>query len=196
MKVFAQTSKYADPAGYAMKSQDEPAQSFAQGQVAANFNWDFEDTTNISNPEKSKIVGKSGLAIMPGIGANRSGSSNGWEGYGINVNSDNKDLAAAWVEFTLREDNQLAFYKTLGFQSSRRSLLSDPDFQGKRGTPILAEQFNHPVQRFGFGASAAVNEIFDVVLHKVKDGTQTPEDAIAELATKVQATVDEWNSTH
>src|SRR4029079_2801826 len=89
MKVFAQTGKYADPAGYAMKSQDEPAQSFAQRQVAANFNWDFEDTTNISNPEKSKIVGKSGLAIMPGIGANSSGAPNGWEGYALHTKHSN-----------------------------------------------------------------------------------------------------------
>ena len=57
------------------------------------------------DPTQSQIVGKAATGIVPGIKL-RSASINGFEGYTVNKFSTNKELATAWVEFTVSPDVQ------------------------------------------------------------------------------------------
>ncbi len=192
LETLVRIFTYADPGGYTITSQVETGQRFAQGETMVNFNWDNADKQIMQDATKSTFVGKIGIGIIPGIGGNRSGSINGWEGYGINTYSENQALAAAFLEFVLSRDQQLEFEQTIGVGTSQKSYLADPAFNTSRAVAARSEQLQYPIGRYGAGFATQVNELFDVELNKMRTDGETAEQALANLTESVQQAIDQY----
>ena len=194
MNTLVKIFKYADPGGYTIPAQTQTGMRFVQGDTMVNFNWDNALPQIFNDPKQSKFVGQVGVSIIPGIGGNTSGSINGWEGYGINTYSNNKDLAAAFINFILSKPEQLAFSQQLGVGTSQKSYLADPTFATNQGLVVRGQQLQYPIGRFGAGFATPVAQLFDAELAKLRKGQETAQQALDALTTSVQQAIDSYNS--
>ena len=130
---------------------------------------------------------------MPGIGGNKSGSMDGWDGLAVSRFSKNQDVAAAYAEWWTSIDTQTAIVKAFGTIPTRKSLITSAA-AGTAGEALKAagEQYNYPVNRFPSPFYTPVAEVFDTVLHDLANGKINSQAAMDQLTSKAQAKIDEY----
>jgi multiple sugar transport system substrate-binding protein len=184
-------AKVADPSGVTVSSSIEQGKIFRTGNMAHYFAFPnhfalAQDST------QSQIVGKAATGIVPGIKL-RSASINGFEGYAVNKYSTNKELATAWIEFTVTPDVQKLVALKWGRPPALQSVFDDPEV-GKVAPQFAAvkEQGKYPAARYGspfyFDLGTVVNEW---TLRVIK-GEKEPKEAVAAIQKDGQKVIDDY----
>jgi len=120
---------------------------FAQGRAVFHRNWPY--AWEIANdPQRSRVVGKVGMAVLPAFPGGESVSTlGGWQ-LGISRFSRKPDLAWKFVSFMTSPEMQKRIALYAGRAPARRALYRDPDVLKKR--PEFESQFEtfvHAVPR-------------------------------------------------
>jgi len=185
------TSKIADPSGITVSSSIEQGKIFRGGNMGHYFAFPNHFAL-AQDPTQSQIVGKAATGIVPGIKL-RSASINGFEGYAVNKFSTNKELAAAWVEFTVSPEVQKLVALKWGRPPALQSVFDDPEV-GKAAPQFAAvkEQGKYPAARYGspfyFDLGSVVN---DWTLRVIK-GEKDPKEAVATIQKDGQKVIDDY----
>lgn len=172
------------PAGIPSYGFGEMSNAFLQGQAAM-----YLDTIaiagQVSDPVKSKVVGKVSYALHPkGV---RASSQTGGFGMAIPKNAKNKEAAFLFIEWLTNKANDKRVAK-LGGNATRMSTLSDVDLV--RQYPeyvVLREQLKYadPDWRPIIPEWSEINDqILGVGLSQVLIGKKTAEEALGEMAAK------------
>ncbi|MFL6694692.1 MAG: extracellular solute-binding protein, partial [Ramlibacter sp.] len=184
-------SKVADPSGITIASSIEQGKVFRGGNMGHYFAFPNHFAL-AQDPTQSQIVGKAATGIVPGIKL-RSASINGFEGYTVNKFSTNKELATAWVEFTVSPDVQKIVALKWGRPPSLQSVFDDPEVA--KAAPQFAavkEQGKYPAFRYGspyyFDLGSVVN---DWTLRVIK-GEKEPQEAITAIQKDGQKVIDDY----
>lgn len=185
------TSKVADPAGITVSSSIEQGKIFRAGNMGHYFAFPNHFAL-AQDATQSQIVGKAATGIVPGIKL-RSASINGFEGYAVNKFSTNKELAAAWVEFTVTPEVQKLVALKWGRPPALQSIFDDAEVA--KVAPQFAavkEQGKYPAARYGspyyFDLGSVVNEW---TLRVIK-GEKDPKEAVAAIQKEGQKVIDDY----
>jgi ABC-type glycerol-3-phosphate transport system substrate-binding protein len=138
---------------------------------------------------KSKVAGNVGWAIIPGIAGNRSGTIDGWEGYGVSAYAQHPDLAVAYLNYLIGRDQQAKLAKATGLVPVLKSMLLDPALKTPNSA-VTAEQYKYQTNRWGAGFYSDVADVFDPVLHQLARGEITPQAALDAVTKNAQAKID------
>jgi multiple sugar transport system substrate-binding protein len=189
------TYEVMDPAGWGIGTNEEAHIAYAQGLCAMQIDPGRYHGLYNENPEKSKIVGRTKLGLVPGINL-QSGSSGANIGYGINRFSENKEAGLAYLKYF----SSLEAQRDMGLNTTqlpvRMSVLADPEVQSMNPTAaITSEQANFPASRFGSPVYFDVAAVFDEQIQNMKNGDISPQEALEMAAADSQALLDEfWQS--
>ena len=83
----------------------------------------------ILDPEKSKVVGKTGFAVVPFKGAGGLFTPGACQGYGIPVASQNKEAAWLFMQWALSSETMRKIAQETTFNApTRDSVFTDPEF--------------------------------------------------------------------
>jgi multiple sugar transport system substrate-binding protein len=193
MQTFYQfmfVKKYADPASWVLPDQFVTGDRFAAGTLPTAFLFDLQWTT-MEDATKSKVVGKVGWSIIPGIGGHRSGTINGWEGYAVSNFAKSPDLAVAYLEYLVSADAQVKLAKLTGLVPVLKSVLTDPSYKTPTSA-VTAEQYQYSTNRWGAGYYSDVADASDPILHQLARGEITPQAALDAFAKSAQAKIDAY----
>ncbi len=175
------------PEGVAAFVYDDVVTSMQQGTVVMVIDG-APLAGRILDPEKSKVAGNLGFAVMPGGAA---GPKPGFAAHGLCVvaNSDKQEAAYKFLEWALSFDTMKKI--SLGSPHvavSRNSLWEDPDFIAKydynygAGSFIKAYQQSlnaAPADHFPpFAAWPLLSEIMGQAIQEAEIGIKTPEQAL------------------
>jgi multiple sugar transport system substrate-binding protein len=120
---------------------------FTQGKAVFHRNWPY--AWKIANdPERSKIAGRVGMAVLPSFPGHPSVATlGGWQ-FGISRFSRNPELAWRFIEFMSRPEMQKTIALTTGRPPTRSALYDDPELL-KRIPQLksLLEDFKRAVPR-------------------------------------------------
>jgi ABC-type glycerol-3-phosphate transport system substrate-binding protein len=183
--------KFIDPAGLAINSSIEQGKVFRGGKMGHYFAFPNHYAL-AQDPTQSQIVGKAKTSIIPGLKL-RSGSGNGFEGYSINRFSKNKELAMAWLEFTVSPEVQKLVALKWGRPPALKSTFDDPEV--KSSTPqfaAVAEQVKYPAPRYGSPFYFDVGTIFNDYMNRMLKGSGTPKETVAIIQTEGQKVIDAY----
>ena len=129
LEAFKKWASYADRGSFSLPGSYEASKRLAQGNLTTySFGFSNEYKQFLTDPAESKIIGKIGFSLIPGNGDCVTGSYNGWEGYGINVNGDQAKKAAAYayLDWLVNVPSQTEMSRNFGFLPVRKSLLANP----------------------------------------------------------------------
>ncbi|CAN5387680.1 extracellular solute-binding protein [soil metagenome] len=188
-------SNGVDPVSLNVPDSIEQGKTFRSGRFAHYIA--FPNHFRLAqDPEQSQIVGKAATGLIPGLSL-RSGTSNGIEGYAINKNSKNKDLALAFLEHTMSPEVQLYVGTTWGRPPASKATLAAPEvLEVAPQFATVLEQAEYPAKRYGSPFYADLDKLFTEELLKMVKGDQTVEETSASLKSKGQQIVDDyWAST-
>lgn len=88
-------------------TEEETAQAFLAGETMYSYNWPYMYDSGQTDPT-SEVQGK--FEVAPIVGKDGAGQSTlGGYNNAININSENKATAAAFVEYLISEDVQMGF---------------------------------------------------------------------------------------
>src|SRR6185437_4768237 len=98
----------------------------------------------------STVADNVGAMIMPGIKSGTSGSSNGFEGFGVNKYSKHQAAAISLVRELTSQEPEKIMNLTKQFPSSRKDVLSDPEVLAIYPVAtILQKQGGYNIDRYG-----------------------------------------------
>ena len=197
LETYKKWSTYADKGSFSLPGSYEASQRLAQGNLTTiSFGFSNEYKQFLIDPKVSKIIGKIGFAEIPGIGNCKTGSYNGWEGYGINVYGDQakKEAAYAYLNWLVSVPVQTDMASNFGFLPVRKSLLQNPPEGVGIPTWKTAEMqyADGQVSRFGSAFFFDVATAWDKVLHDVFDNKTQPQAALDTLKTQTQTIMDQY----
>src|SRR5439155_18322157 len=117
---------------------------------------------------KSIIADQIRFALMPGMKSGSSGTFNGFEAFGVNTFSKNKDAALSFVKELAGVDSQKAIALGKDYTAlppSRLSVFNDPDVKAKYPpADMLFRQAKTNINRWGAPYFNDVSAAFDDVL--------------------------------
>ena len=136
------------PAGSNAPSDYDTGLLFNQGLAASQVNvvelWGQAISGDVENFKATIDPAVVGVAILPGITAGTSGSTNATEGFGISRFSANPEAALSFLKFVTGAEYQTSMVKGEGgflLPSSRISVLNDPSVQESFPiAPVLVAQ--------------------------------------------------------
>ncbi len=112
------------PVGAASFSFDEAFNVFAQGGAYSYITYNFFRAA-ADDPSSSQVVGKTGIAPVPGVEPGKTGSLNGAWGWAIPKSSPNPDLAWQFLKWV--ESKDVAVKRALqGGSPTRTDVFDDP----------------------------------------------------------------------
>jgi multiple sugar transport system substrate-binding protein len=190
------TSGFYDPNILASQgSSYETAKMFEHGQTASMVNYAQLWAESV-DPKKSQVSSAVGAALMPGVRAGGSGSSNATEGFGVNVFSKNKAAALSFVKEMTDPGPEKVMNLAKTFPSSRKSVLNDPEVVAAYPlAPVLEKQGATNLSRsYGAPYINDVIQAFDIGLTDLWRGHTDVPGAMDELATKTQKVIDDYYS--
>ncbi len=114
------------PRGVLTYQEPESLDLFIQGKAVFHRNWPY--AWNVANnPERSRIAGKVGIAVLPHFEGGRSFSAlGGWQ-VGISRFSRNKEEAVRFATFLTSERVQKILALKAGRAPTRKALYDDPE---------------------------------------------------------------------
>jgi len=178
---------------------DEVAASFAAGRAAQGWVYGENAAWIATNPEKSKIVGKVGVALPPtaeGV-MDDAKSGKGYIGYydggayGLPVSSKNAKCTLLWLQYMGQESVQ-ADWAVAGSRIVMNSTYDDPKVQevdAKTDNYYTLMKEQGPLFRGAppFPFHAAVRAVVEPFVWKALTGEMTPSDALDQAAAAANA---------
>lgn len=141
------------------------------------------------DPERSKVVGKVGVGLMP-RGSVTSASWNETAGVAIPYNSKHKDLAFEFLKYVTSAEQQKFIAMSLGRIPTRPEVLEDPEVQNQ--FPHFSSIEKQVQYTNGMIKSPHAREIIDVVsdyTFLVLDDQISIDDALAAMETEINTIV-------
>jgi multiple sugar transport system substrate-binding protein len=136
LEMYGKLGHQYGPPGIVSFDWQVPAQQFAQGNVATFLDINLFVPT-LESPEKSKVAGKVGFAMVPGGPAGRGPFLAGWA-YSISPFSKHKEAAWYFIQWATSKDMNLAA-KLDGWPSPRTSAWESPKFKETDKTPEFTQ---------------------------------------------------------
>lgn len=185
------TSGSVDPVSLNVPDSIEQGKNFRAGRFGHYIA--FPNHYRLAQDEtQSQIVGKAATGLIPGLSL-RSGTSNGIEGYSINKNSKNKELALAFLEHTMSPEVQEYTALTWGRPPASKTTLSAPAvLEVAPQFATVLEQAQYPAKRYGAPFYADLDKLFTEELLKLAGGDATVEETAGALKEKGQKIVDDY----
>ncbi|MBX7213168.1 MAG: extracellular solute-binding protein [Thermoflexales bacterium] len=183
--------KWIDPAGLTINSSIEQGKVFRGGKIGHYFAFPNHYTL-AQDATQSQIVGKGRTGIIPGLKL-RSASSNGFEGYSMNRFSKNKELAMAWLEFTVSPEVQKLVAMKWGRPPALAATFNDAEV--KSSSPQFAavsEQVKYPAARYGSPFYFDVGTAFNDHMNTLLKGNGTPKQACEKIQADAQKAIDAY----
>lgn len=179
---------------------DEVAASFAAGRAAQGWVYGENAAWIATDPERSSVVGKVGVALPPtaeGV-MEEAKSGEGYIGYydggafGIPHSSNNKEAALLWLEFIGQESVQPE-WAVAGSRVVMNSTFDDPlvkEFDAKTDNYFSKMKEWGPLFRGAppFPFHASLRESIDPFIWKAIAGEITPEEALDQACAAAEAT--------
>lgn len=191
-------AKFFDPVGVSLQNDYESGLVFNQGLSASQINyselWGQAVSGNAADFKatiKPEVVGAS---VMPGVEAGTHGGSNGFEGFGINKFSQQKEAAISFIKEVAGFEVQKAMNLTKILPSSRIDVLNDPEVVATYGlAPTLIEQGKY--NAYFVNTPYVVQPVFADATTKLYRGEYTAEQAHEAAVKGVQDLIVEYLST-
>ena len=133
LRIVKRWFSYADPAAPAWGLPESDA-AFLNGNAAVALSWPtLAIAPNGDNPEKSKVVGKWAIGLLP---FEKTGLSNlsSWD-IGIPKAAKNKDAAWEWIKFYTSKEKQLQNFVEYSILPSRKSVWEQPEVKSHKLYP-------------------------------------------------------------
>ncbi|MEW5818279.1 MAG: extracellular solute-binding protein [Spirochaetota bacterium] len=132
-KVAKRWFDFADPASPNWGLPEADA-AFLNGNAAFCFSWPtLAIAPNGDNPEKSKVVGKWAIGLIP-YGKNGVTELSSWD-IGIPKAAKNKDAAWEWIKFYTSAEKQLSNFVKYSILPSRKSVWEKPEVKSSKLYP-------------------------------------------------------------
>jgi multiple sugar transport system substrate-binding protein len=179
LEFFKSLIPYANP-GVLSQDYDECAQTFADGKVAMNLQWQNAAPWFL-DPAKSKIVGKWDLAPQPGVKQadgtiRRSPTFGGWD---MGIAADSKNKEAAWDFIVWATTKEMEARLTTAMPSSRKSILGDPEMQKKFiEYKVMLQSLDFALGRPRIPVWPQMDDLIQAALSEAMTGAKTPEQAM------------------
>lgn len=190
---LVETAKFVPPGSNTFGYQ-EVENAIAQGDVALSINWSSAYRTS-TDPKKSKVVGKIGTAVTPGMMVNgklirRDALCTGWV-VGVPSYGKNKEAAAHVAWFYTRPEVNTAHIldPNTGVDAVRTSAVEDEAFAAKYGADFVKTIKDSLAVGFPDLQLPNAFEYYTSLSNQLKEavaGTKSTEDAMNQIAS-------EWN---
>lgn len=182
LDYFHKLVSVANP-GVLAQDYDECAATFANGQAAMNIQWQNAAPIFI-NPDKSKIVGKWGITLQPGVKQTdgtirRSPCFGGWD-MGIAADSKNKEAAWEFIVWSTTQDMERKL--SVAMPSARKSVLGDPELAKKYiEYDAMLKSLDFAMGRPRIPEWPQMADLIEGALSEAMTGAKTPEAAMKEV---------------
>jgi multiple sugar transport system substrate-binding protein len=191
-------ANFFDPVGVSLQNDYESGLVFNQGQSASQINYSelwgqavSGNTADFKATIKPEVVGAS---VMPGIRAGTHGGSNGFEGFGVNKFSQQKEAAASFIKEVAGFEIQKAMNLTKILPSSRIDVLNDPEVVKTYSlAPTLVEQGKY--NAYFVNTPYVVQPVFADATTKLYKKQYTPEQAHEAAVKGVKDLIVEYLTT-
>jgi len=201
LKWYVDMLQWAPP-GVKTYTWDETAATFGAGKIAQGIIY-LENLGWWSDPTKSEVAGKIGVALPPVVpqAMEDAKSGKGYIGYydggalGIPHSSKNKEAAWLFAQWVARKEWQGEFAK-LGTRVVRKSTFDDPivkELDPKMGNYFTFLKDEGPLFRGAppLPMHRPLNDLYLKWVAKAVAGEVSPEDALDNLAKEVDALMEE-----
>lgn len=165
---------------------------FANGQAGIVFNWPAQYAAAVTNgPLAAEEVGN---GVLPGISV-PTASIDGSEGFAINMFSQNKDAALAWLQYVTEAETQTQMVEQEGWLPVTTTLLEDPALIADQ--PVVstyALQAEGPIRRYGSPWYSDVTQVLSTAITQAMLGEVDPEAALTGAASQAIDIVERYNA--
>lgn len=174
-------------------ASEEARRIFSQGQSMFVFNWSYVASL-VDVPEESLVVGDVKAALIPGIdGVRKSGTVNG--GMGLSIMADSTHPKEAWdfLMFVTNRDVMAPYYNVVLPLWKDQALPGGP-FETAMPMlfPIAGEQLEYMDNRPIVPYYTQMSEILQREIHGALLGEKTPEQALQDAATAIEAVKEQF----
>ena len=189
---------FFDPVGVSLGNDYESGLVFNAGNSASQMNyselWGQAVSGDVDQFQASISPDVVGASVMPGVLAGTHGGSNGYEGFGINRFSAQKEAAASFIKEVAGFDVQKAMNMTKILPSSRIDVLDDPEVVATYAlAPTLVEQGKY--NSYFVNTPYVVQPVFADVTTRLWRGEIDAEQAHDAAVKGVQDLIVEWLTT-
>jgi multiple sugar transport system substrate-binding protein len=199
-------SGFCDPDGLYLKTSYDHSKVFFNDGAASTTAFCEEAMNGLGRASgagaaanKSIIADQIRFALMPGVKAGGSGTFNGFEAFGVNAFSKNKDAALSFVKEMAGFDSQKSIALGKDYTAlppSRLSVYADADVKASYPlADMLGRQSKTNISRYGAAYFNDMSAAFDDVLVRMFKKQTTPKDARKELVTRVQKAIDTFKGS-
>ncbi len=189
-------SKSINPASYSPDVTFDAGEGFRTEKIA-HYIGATTHYPRSQNPDLATTIGKVKMTLVPGL-KNRSGSSTGNEGFGVNAYSKNKDVALEFAKFLHTDAMQKYVALEWGRGPGQQRYVDDPkllapDLAEKYPhITVLLEQVKHPARRYQAPFYFDLDKIFSENLLKMVTGQQTIDQTMEVTQKLGQEVVDKF----
>ena len=189
---------FFDPAGMTLQNDYESGLVFNAGDSASQINyselWGQAVSQNVADFKATIDPADVGASVMPGVMPGTHGGSNGFEGFGINKYSAQKEAAISFIKTVAGFDVQKAMNLTKILPSSRVDVLNDPEVVATYTlAPTLVEQGKY--NAYFVNTPYVVQPVFADVITKLYNGDFTAAQAHAAAVEGVEKLIVEYLTT-
>ncbi len=189
-------SKAINPASYSPDVTFDAGEGF-RTETIAHYIGATTHYPRSQNPDLATTIGKVKMTLVPGL-KNRSGSSTGNEGFGVNAFSKNKDVALEFARFLHTDDMQKYVALEWGRGPGQQRYVDDPallapDLAEKYPhITVLLEQVKHPARRYQAPFYFDLDKVFTENLLKLVTGQQSVDETASTCQKLGQEIVDKF----
>ncbi len=189
-------SKAINPASYSPDVTFDAGEGF-RTETIAHYIGATTHYPRSQNPDLATTIGKVKMTLVPGL-KNRSGSSTGNEGFGVNAFSKNKDVALEFARFLHNDDMQKYVALEWGRGPGQQRYVDDPallapDLAEKYPhITVLLEQVKHPARRYQAPFYFDLDKVFTENLLKLVTGQQSVDETASTCQKLGQEIVDKF----
>jgi multiple sugar transport system substrate-binding protein len=183
LQLFQDLLKW-QPKDVANYGADEQGQLYLQGKCLVNIEWTGW-ISQAENPEKSKVVGKTGWTIPP-MKTRHASEMGNWV-MGIGAGSKNPDSALKFLDWWLKDDVQTELASRKGIPV-KVAAYDNKELQGKfPWLPAVKSALENAVARPRTPDWAKVEDILGLHLNQAVTGTEKTKDALDNAAKEATA---------
>jgi multiple sugar transport system substrate-binding protein len=166
---------------------------FTQGD-AAMFIGPPPTLVTAADPDKSKVVGKVAVALMPGGSVHRSATYHETGARAIAFNARHKEAAWQYIQYVIQPEQMVEMALTLGRVPARKSALNDPRVQEEYPLAAMVDKQLSAgpggmviVHEKGTQIGKALADHISFALH----GEKTPQQALADAEQEILGIINQ-----
>ncbi len=192
MVGMIQDSKISPPNTYTTMKEDEVRLQFQNGSALFERNWPYAASLHAS--EGSAVKNRFGMAPLPHFNGHESASTLGGWHAAVSRFSDQKEEALHFVNYISSFEVQKKLTLRMGYNPGRPDVYEDPEVQKKNPELIeLKSIFKNAIPRPMVPYYSNVSQILQKHLNAALAGTTSPDDALSQAQSEVQAVVNEFS---